>query len=65
MIAFKVAKNMPQPWPAATAISGIARVMAQIMTQPISDDQITALMMPLGTEVAAFLVSSEVCAEAS
>ena len=39
--------------------------MAQIMIQPINDDHNTALMMPSGTDCAAFLVSSEVCAEAS
>src|SRR3990167_4181675 len=64
-IASIVAKNMPQPWPAATARSGIASVMAQIMIQPTSDDQNTAETMPAGTEVAADLVSSEVWAEAS
>ena len=32
---------------------------------PTSDDQITAETMPLGTAVAAFLVSSDVWAEAS
>ena len=39
--------------------------MAQIMIQPMKEDQNTAVTMPLGTEVAAFLVSSEVWAEAS
>ena len=43
----------------------LASVMAQIMTQPTSEDQTTAETMPCGTEWAAFLVSSEVCAEAS
>ncbi len=40
-------------------------MMAQIITQPISEDHSTADTMPLGTEMAAFLVSSDVWAEAS
>ncbi len=46
-------------------MSGMASVMAQIMIQPTSDDQSTAETMPFGTDMAAFLVSSDVCAEAS
>ena len=48
-----VPKNMPQPWPAAAARSGMASVIAQIITQPISDDHSTAETMPRGTEWAA------------
>ena len=40
-------------------------MIALTMTQPISDDQITELTMPEGTEWAARSVSSEVWAEAS
>ncbi len=40
-------------------------MMAETMTQPISEDQTTEVTMPRGTEVAAPLVSSDVCAEAS
>ena len=39
--------------------------MAQIMIQPTIEDHSTAETMPLGTDIAAFLVSSEVWAEAS
>ena len=46
-------------------MSGIASMMAQSMTQPISDDHSTDDTMPRGTECAALSVSSEVCAEAS
>ena len=46
-------------------MSGMARVIAQIMSQPISDDQSTAETMERGTEWAARTVSSEVWAEAS
>ena len=35
------------------------------INQPNSSDQITDITMPQGTEVAAWRVSSEVCAEAS
>jgi len=49
----------------AAAMSGIAIMMAMTITQPASEEMITALTMPLGTDIAAFLVSSEVCAEAS
>ena len=46
-------------------MSGTASMMAEIITQPTSDDHSTAETMPLGTELAASWVSSEVCAEAS
>ena len=65
MIASIVWKNTPHPVAAAALKSGIASVIAQIMIQPTSEDQITAETMPRGTEVAAFLVSSDVCADAS
>ena len=42
-----------------------ASVIEQIMIQPTSADQNTACTMPFGTEWAAFLVSSEVWADAS
>ena len=40
-------------------------MIAQIITQPTSEDHRTAETMPLGTDMAAFFVSSEVWAEAS
>ena len=46
-------------------MSGMASVIAQIITQPTSDDHRTAETMPLGTTTAAFFVSSAVWAEAS
>jgi hypothetical protein len=65
MIESMVQKKTFHPCAAPAFRSGIASMMAETMTQPTRDDHITEDMIALGTEWAAFLVSSDVWAEAS
>ncbi|MNL19131.1 hypothetical protein D3C87_1403170 [compost metagenome] len=58
-------KNTLQPWVAASSMLGSISTKALSITQPNSNDQITDITIPRGTDIAALRVSSEVCAEAS